>query len=249
MNMRPETTFKDWIVTLLLLCVPVVNIVMLVLWIIDSDKSKPFRKNFAIGYLINQAIIFAITMLLYFTIFAAVLGVALKTGNTYSDDTETVVQQEDTSRVEGKKSDTSKADDKKADTTKKKYKDVQDYFDANPDFAKAFNDGVASSSGNTVTAEIEAIDNDIYINLDVTDAVKAQGITADNFSDCEYDLGESFDAEFAEGSDSMTSFKSAMSELFNYVDAKYINMNISVYAFDNYLSGTDCILDATAQAE
>ena len=248
MNMRPETTFKDWIITLLLLCVPVVNIVMLVLWIIDSDKSKPFRKNFAIGYLINQAIIFVVYLLLYVTIFAAVLGAAFKTSSTYSDDTKTVVQQEDSSKVKDKKSDTSKVNDKKANTTKK-YKDVQDYFDANPDFVTAFNDSVASSSGNTMTAEIEAIDNDIYINLDVTGAVKAQGITADNFGDYEYDLGESFDAQFADDSETMTSFKSAMNELFNYVDAKYINMDISVYAFDNYLSGTDCILDATAQAE
>lgn len=74
--MRPEATFRDWIITLLLLCVPVVNIVMLVLWIIDSDKTKPFRKNFAIGYLIVLVISFVISMVLYSIIFAAVLSMA-----------------------------------------------------------------------------------------------------------------------------------------------------------------------------
>ena len=76
MSMRPEATFKDWIITLLLLCVPVVNIVMLVLWIIDSDKTKPFRKNFAIGYLIVWAISVVISIVLYFTIFATALSMA-----------------------------------------------------------------------------------------------------------------------------------------------------------------------------
>ncbi|QXE02848.1 hypothetical protein [Terribacillus sp. DMT04] len=57
----------DWVWTLLLLALPVVNIVMLIIWAVD--RTNP-RRNFAIAYFILFAIgiVLSILLMIVFTI-------------------------------------------------------------------------------------------------------------------------------------------------------------------------------------
>ncbi|MGM9923402.1 MAG: hypothetical protein ACI35R_03995 [Bacillus sp. (in: firmicutes)] len=56
-------TVKDWLITLLLLCIPLVNIVMLFVW--AFGEGNLIRKNFAKAELIFCAIL----LVLYFLFF------------------------------------------------------------------------------------------------------------------------------------------------------------------------------------
>ncbi|KNZ40452.1 hypothetical protein AKG39_17705 [Acetobacterium bakii] len=48
-------TLGDWMITLLLLFIPIVNIVMLIIWSVDSSTNEN-KKHFAWAYLIYMAI-------------------------------------------------------------------------------------------------------------------------------------------------------------------------------------------------
>lgn len=65
--MQPEKpmTLKDWIITLILLFIPIVGLVMLIIWTIDKDDP---RNTFSKAYLIVSAGIFAIIIAIYILI-------------------------------------------------------------------------------------------------------------------------------------------------------------------------------------
>lgn len=53
-----EMTLGQWIGTLFLICIPCVNLVMLIIWAVGSGNST--RKKFAQAYLIVMVIVFVI---------------------------------------------------------------------------------------------------------------------------------------------------------------------------------------------
>lgn len=55
-------TIGDWMVTILLLCIPLVNIIMLIVWACSSSTPKS-KKNFAIAQLIYMAIAIVLSFL------------------------------------------------------------------------------------------------------------------------------------------------------------------------------------------
>jgi len=50
----PSMKVSEWLITLLLTCIPVVNIIMLIIWSLDT-KGNPNRRNIAIAVLIFMA--------------------------------------------------------------------------------------------------------------------------------------------------------------------------------------------------
>ena len=52
---NPVMTIGNWVVTMLIMCVPIVNIVMLIVWA-SSSTENPNRKNWAIAQLIFMAV-------------------------------------------------------------------------------------------------------------------------------------------------------------------------------------------------
>lgn len=67
---RPLTV-REWVITLLLLCIPFVNIVLIIYWAVSSSSNLS-RKNFCIAYLVLFLIMFIITIVML--IIAFVLG-------------------------------------------------------------------------------------------------------------------------------------------------------------------------------
>ena len=74
--MQPEQpmTLKDWIITLVLIFLPIVGIVMLIIWAVD--KQDP-RNIFSKAYLIVSAGFIAISFVIYFFIFIFFLSFGL----------------------------------------------------------------------------------------------------------------------------------------------------------------------------
>ena len=67
----------DWVIILLILAIPIVNLVMLFVWAFgDSD---PIRSNFAKANLIWMAIVFALA-LLFFGIFGTAIFYGMQQG-------------------------------------------------------------------------------------------------------------------------------------------------------------------------
>lgn len=72
LNLRDdEVSVGEWIVTMILLAIPIVNIVMLCIWAFGGN-AKPSKKNYALATLIVMAIMIVIAV-----IFVVVLGSAL----------------------------------------------------------------------------------------------------------------------------------------------------------------------------
>lgn len=65
--MKPEQTMtlKDWIITMILIFIPIVGLVMLIIWAIDKDDP---RNLFSKAYLIVSAGVFALVFIIYFVI-------------------------------------------------------------------------------------------------------------------------------------------------------------------------------------
>jgi hypothetical protein len=71
---QSEITVGDWMITLLIMAIPIVNLVMLFVWGFGSG-THPSKANWAKASLIWMAIIFAI-YILFFVIF----GLAILSG-------------------------------------------------------------------------------------------------------------------------------------------------------------------------
>ncbi|PKN79046.1 MAG: hypothetical protein CVU48_06410 [Candidatus Cloacimonetes bacterium HGW-Cloacimonetes-1] len=59
----------DWILTLILVSIPIVNIILIVMWIVDKN-SNPNRRNLAVAILI----LFAIGTVIWVTFMGAIVG-------------------------------------------------------------------------------------------------------------------------------------------------------------------------------
>ena len=68
-------TKKDWFVTLLLLAIPVVNVIVLIMWLV-SKKTNPSKKN----YLVIQLVFWVISLLLSLGLAAAIVSAGLANG-------------------------------------------------------------------------------------------------------------------------------------------------------------------------
>jgi len=65
-QLAPVMTVGNWIVTMLLMIIPIVNIVLLIVWAASSSENLN-RKNWAIATLIFFAISFVIGLILSIT--------------------------------------------------------------------------------------------------------------------------------------------------------------------------------------
>ncbi|UII28372.1 hypothetical protein LVD15_08065 [Fulvivirga maritima] len=72
----PVMTVKDWLLTFLVMMVPVVNIIMMFVWAFGDNTNKN-KANWAKAGLILSVIIFGI-----YLIFFALFGAAFFLGNT-----------------------------------------------------------------------------------------------------------------------------------------------------------------------
>ncbi len=75
----PVMTVGKWIVTYLLLMIPLVNIILMIVWAV-SDTENPNRKNWAIAMLIFWAISIVIAMFAWGAIIAAMGGLSSALG-------------------------------------------------------------------------------------------------------------------------------------------------------------------------
>lgn len=66
METEKQMSLKDWILTLILVCLPIVGLVMLIIW--ATDKQDP-RNIFSKAYLIVMGGAFALVILMYMFIF------------------------------------------------------------------------------------------------------------------------------------------------------------------------------------
>lgn len=70
-ELAPVMSVGKWIVTLLLLMIPVVNLVLLIVWAVGSS-DQPNRKNFAIAALLMVVIVVTL-----WVIFASIIASSL----------------------------------------------------------------------------------------------------------------------------------------------------------------------------
>lgn len=68
----PIMTVGNWVVTMLLMMIPLVNIIMLIVWATGSMEN-PNRKNWAIAQLIFMGIAIVLWIVM-FSFFAGVMG-------------------------------------------------------------------------------------------------------------------------------------------------------------------------------
>lgn len=74
METEKQMSLKDWILTLVLVCLPIVGLVMLIIW--ATDKQDP-RNTFSKAYLIVMGSIFALIILMYIFIFLFILFIGI----------------------------------------------------------------------------------------------------------------------------------------------------------------------------
>lgn len=72
-NNAPVVSFKEWMISMLLLALPVVNIVMLFVWAFGGGASIS-KANFAKASLVWMAIGIVLGIIFYSTIIAAILA-------------------------------------------------------------------------------------------------------------------------------------------------------------------------------
>ncbi|HCX60005.1 MAG: hypothetical protein WCY87_00035 [Candidatus Cloacimonadales bacterium] len=72
-NQAPVLSIGQWIITLLIMVIPIVNIIMLIVWAVGSTEN-PNRKNWAIAQLIFMAIGVVIWILLFSTFMGMMSG-------------------------------------------------------------------------------------------------------------------------------------------------------------------------------
>lgn len=58
----------SWLVTQLLLCIPIVNIILIIVWAVGSKNTNKNKSNFFRAYLILAAITFVVVFVLMFSL-------------------------------------------------------------------------------------------------------------------------------------------------------------------------------------
>lgn len=71
----PVMSMKDWVITLLIIFIPLVGFVMLFVWGF-SDRANPNKKNFSRAALIMVAV----STVLYFILFGLIFGTMMAAG-------------------------------------------------------------------------------------------------------------------------------------------------------------------------
>jgi hypothetical protein len=66
-DIAPVMSIGQWLVTFLLMAIPIVNIIMIIVWLASKDEN-PNRKNWVLDYLI----VIAISIVLTFIIFGSI---------------------------------------------------------------------------------------------------------------------------------------------------------------------------------
>ena len=89
--MQPRVDIREkvygvggWFLTLLLLCIPIVNIILTFVWAFSGSVNKN-KKNFAIALLIMMAISLVISIVLYASIVAMIGNIFDSIGGGFSD--------------------------------------------------------------------------------------------------------------------------------------------------------------------
>ena len=70
-----EVSIGDWILTMILTSIPVINIIMLCIWAFGGDNTPVSKKNWAKATLIIAAVSIVIALIIFF--FSAALFVSL----------------------------------------------------------------------------------------------------------------------------------------------------------------------------
>jgi hypothetical protein len=90
-NVQPRVDIREkvygvggWFLTLLLLCIPIVNIILTFVWAFSGSVNKN-KKNFAIALLIMMAISLVISIVLYASIAAMIGNIFDSIGGGFSD--------------------------------------------------------------------------------------------------------------------------------------------------------------------
>ena len=63
-NVAPVMSIGQWLVTFLLMAIPIVNIIMIIVWLTSKDENSN-RKNWVLAYLIVIAISFVLTFIIF----------------------------------------------------------------------------------------------------------------------------------------------------------------------------------------
>ncbi len=77
--LAPIMTMGQWLVTMLLMMIPIVNIVLIIVWAVSKNEN-PNRSNWAKAYLIIMAIVVVIYVLFAGIIFGAMGGLSSLAG-------------------------------------------------------------------------------------------------------------------------------------------------------------------------
>ena len=93
-NVREENmSVKEWLVTLLLMSIPVVNLVLMVIWAIGTNE-KESKKNYFRAYWIYTGIVTAIMFVIFMAM--TMLGISLSSRDTESSHTQRVTTEAQT---------------------------------------------------------------------------------------------------------------------------------------------------------
>lgn len=67
---------KDWALNLLLLAIPLVNIIILIVWVL-SDETHPSKRNFAKAYLMILSVAIVFAVLIFVWLFGSFMSVMM----------------------------------------------------------------------------------------------------------------------------------------------------------------------------
>ena len=76
----PVMTVTDWIIVMLLMCVPILNIILIVIWALDSN-TNPSKRNWAKAYLIVIAVMFVVAIAVIISLGSFISGFMTGLGN------------------------------------------------------------------------------------------------------------------------------------------------------------------------
>lgn len=73
---QADMSVGDWIITMILMAIPIVNIIMLIIWAFDSTDIKKSRKTWAIAQLI-VSVIFTVLGIISLVVFGSAIAYVL----------------------------------------------------------------------------------------------------------------------------------------------------------------------------
>jgi len=64
-ELAPIMSLKDWVISIIITCIPVIGFVMLIIWAFASENINKNKKNWAKGFLIVQVIGIILAIIFY----------------------------------------------------------------------------------------------------------------------------------------------------------------------------------------